>query len=282
MHAAYNVQLIVSKGLILGVYTSQDRSDYLTLIPVCNRFKDSFGEFPTNCIADSGYGSYSNYLFLDNNKIGNYVKYPSWEGEKTGKRPALFKIVNENIVCLKNNIGVPTELNDRHPKKSNSMFYKFTGCSNCLYKKYCKRLLKIKNESFRIAEINKDYLKEIAKVRANLLSPKGIEVRVNRSIQVEGDFGNIKENMNYDRFRRRGLKNVETEISLVALGVNIRKFFRFIDKGTVPDFWIAPKDLKADTFNKISISKPRNKSVNEKNREKYKRKRAVKPLDSKI
>ena len=31
MHAAYNVQFIVAKGIILGVYVCQDRNDYLTL-----------------------------------------------------------------------------------------------------------------------------------------------------------------------------------------------------------------------------------------------------------
>lgn len=55
-----------------------------------------------------------------------------------------------------------------------------------------------------------------------MLSPKGIEIRVNRSIQVEGTFGQIKQNMNYDRIRR-GMNKVSCEIMLMCLGRNIRK-----------------------------------------------------------
>jgi len=62
-----------------------------------------------------------------------------------------------------------------------------------------------KDKNYRIKEISIEYglLKDEA--MNNLLSPKGIEIRVNRSIQVEGTFGQIKQNMNYERIRRRGI-----------------------------------------------------------------------------
>ena len=46
----------------------------------------------------------------------------------------------------------------------------------------------------------------------NLLSPKGIEMRVNRSIQVEGVFGIIKQDYGRDRLQRRGIIKVKLEI----------------------------------------------------------------------
>ena len=52
-----------------------------------------------------------------------------------------------------------------------------------------------------------------------------IEIRINRSIQVEGAFGQIKQNMQYTRIRRRGLEKVSCEIMLMCLGANIRKYF---------------------------------------------------------
>ena len=63
----------------------------------------------------------------------------------------------------------------------------------------------------------------------NLLSPKGIEMRVNRSSQVEGVFGVLKEDMNYVRLRRTSLEKVNTEFMLNFLGYNIRKLFRHFD-----------------------------------------------------
>ena len=94
---------------------------------------------------------------------------------------------------------------------------------------YARKRLKHKDNDYRIIELNTDYelLKENA--RQNLLSPKGIEIRVNRSIQVEGTFGQIKQNMRYIRIRRRGIEKVKCEIMLMCLGRNIRKMFTLID-----------------------------------------------------
>ena len=64
--------------------------------------------------------------------------------------------------------------------------------------------------------------------RDRLLSVDGIEMRVNRSIQVEGVFSAIKQDMSYDRLRRTTLPKAEMEMMLVCLGYNIRKYMRFL------------------------------------------------------
>ncbi len=45
-----------------------------------------------------------------------------------------------------------------------------------------------------------------------------------RSIQVEGAFGVIKQDMNYMRLKRRGKINVRTELLLIGIAYNIRKY----------------------------------------------------------
>ena len=106
--------------------------------------------------------------------------------------------------------------------------YKFIGCNKCGYVYICKSKLKQENKEkdYRIVELNPKY--EIFKAKAcdNLLSPKGIEMRINRSIQSEGTFGQIKYNMDYDRIRRRGKEKVSSEIMLECLGVNIRRYLK--------------------------------------------------------
>ncbi len=100
-----------------------------------------------------------------------------------------------------------------------------------------------------IIELIPDYelLKEQA--RNNLLSPKGIEIRINRSIQVEGTFGQIKQNMNYDRIRRRGLEKVSCEIMLMCLGRNIRKFLTLLEaKEVKSNYWEENNGLKKEKF----------------------------------
>ena len=103
-----------------------------------------------------------------------------------------------------------------------------------------------KNKDYRTIELIPEYelLKEQA--RNNLLSPKGIEIRVNRSIQVEGTFGQIKNNMGYIRIRRRGIEKVSCEIMLMCLGRNIRKYFTALEGNKIKsNYWNAPKDLKS-------------------------------------
>ncbi len=48
-------------------------------------------------------------------------------------------------------------------------------------------------------------------------------LRVNRSIQVEGSFTQIKQDMNFRRFMCRGQKNVLAESILLAMAHNINK-----------------------------------------------------------
>ena len=51
---------------------------------------------------------------------------------------------------------------------------------------------------------------------------------MNRSIQVEGAFGDLKQDTGFRRFLCRGNENVQTEIPLLAMAHNIRKLHRKI------------------------------------------------------
>lgn len=78
------------------------------------------------------------------------------------------------------------------------------------------------------------------------MSVKGIEIRVNSGSKVEGVFGIIKQDMNYERIRRRGLQKVSAEIMLVCLGYVIRKTFGLIDCTGSIEYWKAPEGLKPE------------------------------------
>lgn len=275
MHAAYNVQLIIAQGFIIGVYVSQDRNDYQTLNPCIEKYKEYFGKYPLNVCADSGYGSYDNYKYIESKGINNYIKYSLWSGEREGKTPQLFKVEDDKVNCLNNKIGEKVTVTNRHPKSQYASFYKFKGCKKCEYKSICKKRMKNKSQSYRIAEINIEYLRYIQEARKNLLSVKGIEFRINRSIQTEGNFGNLKQNESYSRFRRRGMEKSSAEIMLKAIGVDIKKYIRFKITKQLPKFWKAPNDLQPEAEPTVKIPKnPQNKtkSVNQKSKDDYKKK----------
>lgn len=280
MHAAYNCQIMVAKGIILDYYVSQDRADYYAFIPTIERFYTDYGKYPKRICADSGYGSLKNYQYLESKNIENYVKYTMWEKERNGKSIDLYRFDdNGNFYCLNNKLAKTfSDYNGRHPKHGKSL-YVIDECNYCRYKKACREPTKDKQKKDRIFDVNYDYyaLKECAK--ENLLSIKGIEMRVNRSSQVEGAFGVIKQNMDYERLRRRGLQNANLEICLICIGYLIRKLFSFFDGTFKSDYWIAPKDLEASqmpTVNKKKfVTKKRKIGLNESIR-----KRGVKNLVS--
>ena len=249
-HAGYNIQVMVSSGIITMYGVFQNRDDFYTFIPMNNLYYKYYEEYPKNECADSGYGMYENYQYMKDHNIKNYVKHSTWSGEADGKRPQLFYTFDDGVMCLNTCIGEEISFSSiRHQRYKNSKLYKFIGCNNCNYSYICKKNLKNKNNDYRLYELIPEYelLKEEA--RKNLQSPKGIEIRINRSIQVEGTFGQIKQNMQYTRIRRRGLEKVSCEIMLMCLGANIRKYFSSLDgKKIKSNYWNIPSNLKEEKF----------------------------------
>lgn len=261
-HAAYNTQVLVSSGLITMFGIFQNRDDQNTLIPMLKRYHMGYHKYPDNLCGDSGYGNYNNYDFLNINNIGNYLKFQSWNGESSGKKPQLFFLEDNNFKCM-NGIFGRVMFTKTHPRYKDSKFYIFEGCNKCNYSYKCKEYFKDKTQNFRKAELSIQYEIYKENARKNLLSIDGIEMRINRSIQVEGTYGQIKQNMNYTRFRRRNLINVECEFMLECLGVNIRKFFKIIEnKDFLKDsYWDRPDNLQEEKFPSV---KPKEKKMSRK------------------
>lgn len=279
MHAAYNAQIIVSKGLILDYLITQNRADFYAFIPTLEQFNLDYNSYPKRICADSGYGSYKNYEFLSLNNIENYVKYNYWQQEISGSNCNLYRFDDfGNLICLNNKTARKEKVfNGRHPKKGREYFYIIDNCKMCRHKDICLEKVSNKKAQMRVFEVSEELYRFKEQAKKNLLSVKGIEMRVNRSTQVEGAFGVIKQDMNYDRVRRRGLENVSCEFMLIVLGYNIRKLFRIMDGKAKMDYWVAPEDLEAETPKTFKKKKKKAKisgNTKLKNEYKYKKKKS--------
>lgn len=220
--------------------------------------------------ADAGYGVLENYRYVKEHGIENYVKYQSWEGNVTGQSPDSHRLNDDgSITCLNGNIGHEIKIENRHPKKANAVFFKVEGCDSCLFRAYCKRFMKRQDEDFKIFEVVKELQYYKQQATNNLLSPKGIEIRVNRSVQVEGVFGVVKRDYGRARFNRRGIEKVSAETMLYFLGLNIAKLFRYYETGKLNKYWVAPENLKAQAIKKPSAKKlsKKGKKINQKSYE---------------
>ena len=69
----------------------------------------------------------------------------------------------------------------------------------------------------------KKFIEQRQKSYENIMSERGILYRMNRSIQVEGAFGVLKNDYDFQRFLLRGKTKVKIEILLLCMGYNINK-----------------------------------------------------------
>ena len=73
----------------------------------------------------------------------------------------------------------------------------------------------------------------LAENQDRLFSETGFQLRINRSIQVEGTFGVLKQDFGFRRFLHRGSGNVHKMLYLLAMGFNLAKLHNRIQAGRV-------------------------------------------------
>ena len=104
--------------------------------------------------------------------------------------------------------------------------YECEDCGGCPYKKKCTRA-----KGNKRLYLSKNFLKKRRESYENIISEKGIQYRTNRSIQVEGAFGVLKNDYEFQRFLLRGKTKVKLEILLLCLGYNLNKLHAKIQNG---------------------------------------------------
>jgi len=78
-----------------------------------------------------------------------------------------------------------------------------------------------------------------------ITSPEGKLLRVNRSIQAEGTFAYIKEDLDFRRFLLRGKEKVKAEWLLFSLALNILKLHHKIQNDRLGTGLMIPRDFPA-------------------------------------
>ena len=101
---------------------------------------------------------------------------------------------------------------------SEKTVYGTTACESCPNKHLCTK--SDKGRTLQRAKVFADFRN---KSFENITTPKGVELRMNRSIQVEGAFGVLKQDYGFRRFLTRGKENVNTEMLLLCFAYNINK-----------------------------------------------------------
>jgi transposase len=226
---AYNVQIGVESEYVTGVGIFQDRNDTATLIPFLNEMESRLNVRYKKIVADSGYESEENYAYLENQKQACYIKPQTYEKWKTkrfkndiSKRENMsYDPRKDEYTCHNGKQLKPIRVTQKKSTtgyRSEVTVYECEDCSNCPFKLKCT-----KAKDNRQIQVSKKFIAKRQVSYENIVSDEGILLRVNRSIQVEGAFGVLKDDYNFTRFLTRGKANVKNEFILLCFGYNVNK-----------------------------------------------------------
>lgn len=229
---AYNVQLAVNSEYITGVAAFSNCTDSGTLIPFLNHIQRMQGRSYRDIVADAGYESVGNYLYLASRGQNCYIKPTNYQTRKTRKYcEQLWRAENmrylEDEDCFVCAAGRKLRFYRSCSQESNGVvttynYYQCDQCTGCPVRKQCT---KSQNPDFRKeVKICEEFAQHRAQAHENLLTERGVLLRMNRSIQVEGAFGVLKSDRQFKRFLMRGKTNISLELFLLCLAFDLDKY----------------------------------------------------------
>ena len=198
-----------------------------------------------NITADAGYESEENYLFLEANNQIAFIKPANYEISKTRKyKNDIGKIENmeydkiSDFYTCKNNRKL-TVSHIRHNKTktgyvSEKTIYTCENCSDCPCESDCIKGNNCKTplgERTKVLQVAKTFIKHRKEDLERIISDERVLYRMNRSIQAEGSFGDIKQDIQFRRYLSKGTANVLAESTLLAIARNINKLHNKIQNG---------------------------------------------------
>lgn len=242
---AYNVQHGVDSEYIVWLTVCDKTTDTNTLIPFIKSMENCLSFKYKNIVADAGYESEENYVFIDKNNQLAFIKPSNYEISKTRKyQKDISKLENmdynsdEDLYICKagRNLTLDKTITRKSKSgyKSEKSIYSCKDCSNCKHKKDCIKGNNCKTpfeDRCKVLETSKLFNAYRKEDLERIISEQGCRLRMNRSIQAEGSFADIKQDMEFRRYLCRGQQNVKAESTLLAMAHNINKLHHKIQNG---------------------------------------------------
>jgi len=229
----YNVQIAVNSEYITAVDVFSNRTDSGTLIPFMKQMENQHHCRYREVVADAGYESLNNLLFLESSGQLCFIKPADYEAKKTKKfRSQIGRMENmrydaqeNSFLCAQGRKLVcrreQTELRSGQPVTT--AWYRCENCSDCPQRSLC---CKAKDED-KPKEIrwNRTFGEKRCVAQHNITTTRGVYLRLCRSIQVEGAFALLKTDFGFRRFLTRGKAHVLTELFFLCLAFNLKKLW---------------------------------------------------------
>ena len=239
MKPAYNVQIAMNSEYITGVEVFSNRTDFGTLSPFLNQLQRKHKKKYTQVIADSGYESLENYLYMEENGQVSFIKPLNYEAKKSKSfKNKIGRIENmaynaeeDSFTCAEGRqLSLWRERTAlKHGRFVSTAWYRCENCSGCLQRSACCQAKDA--EKPKEVTLRKTFWEMRERSQANITTERGIYLRMCRSIQVEGAFALLKTDFGFRRFLTRGKANVRTELFFLTLAYNLKKLWMKREKG---------------------------------------------------
>ena len=207
---AYNVQHAVDAGFITWVDVSSHPGDTLTLRPMLKEMEEHLHFKYRDIVADAGYESEENYLFLEKNGQSSYIKPMNYEISKTRKY--------RTDISRQENMPYDKETDSYTCKNGRKL------CADGVRRsRTASGYVNVSTVRSKVLYVSRIKEEKRAENLGRILSDYGTQLRMNRSIQAEGTFAVVKEDMGFRQYLYRGMKNALAESVLVAIAYNFNK-----------------------------------------------------------
>ena len=235
---AYNLQHGVDSEYITWLDVTQRPTDTRTLIPFLKDMEENLTFHYRDIVADAGYESEENYLFLEENGQNAYIKPNNYEQSKKRKykndigrmENMTYEEDTDRYICFHGK-ELPWKY-DRKEKTATgyqriTSVYECADCKGCPYKTKCikgnhsKTPMEDRVKRFYVSKTMKEKRSEDLE---RITSEYGTRLRMNRSVQAEGSFADVKADMAFRRYSYRGMENVTAQSVILAIAHNINKF----------------------------------------------------------
>ena len=232
---AYNVQHAVNSGFVVAVGIFPNPTDVLTLKPFVETMEENLSMRFERIVADAGYESEENLKYLKEKGIAAYIKPANYEqigtkkfAKEIGRKENMVYDREEDCYICHNSKKI-VKTGTRTVKTASGYLreethYECHECSGCPHKEQCmsgknwKKPVEERHKKLTVSRQFEDFREEEYEL---INSDEGKMLRMNRSIQVEGGFGDIKWNNGFTRFLCRGKEKVGAEYILFAMAHNL-------------------------------------------------------------
>ncbi len=233
----YNVNVATCSDFIIGSYISSDRNDVHTLIPFMEQLQKNYaGRNIGSVVVDSGYESEENYCWFEahpetelyvkpsNHEVAKHKKYRT---DISRRENMAYNAQTDTYTCANGKLLQRTREKKTHTASGLEIatsVYECSECDGCPLKEKCIRACGSKKpleERHKVIYVSKRFAEQRQAMEAKISSPKGCLLRVNRSIQAEGNFAYVKQDLDFRRFLLRGSTKVAAEWLLFSLALNV-------------------------------------------------------------